>query len=257
MCARGGGILMWSFVVLFLVARRSLLEVSKVNKQLRDAIGRATTRVNMAVGIVTSVLPEVVRINVARILGPYLGQPDQAPRSEAAGCPFSGGAEQRAAADEAKCPFTGQSASAASEATAQSAQPSSAEFVVKDADKAADKAASKQAQSATAATPTKQPTKKSAQSAAPKKSATTAKSTAKKPAAASAKAPAKKSATKKPPAASGSAPKISAKGLTTEKLQGFTRGELASVAQELNIAGRSSMRKAELFEAIQKELKLA
>src|SRR5699024_8203474 len=92
------------------------LEVSQVNKQLRDVIGRAATRVNLAAGILTSILPEVIRINVARILGPYLGQPQQQPQNDAAaGCPFSGGAAAQPAAPPAeagKCPFTGQSAAA-------------------------------------------------------------------------------------------------------------------------------------------------
>jgi len=231
-----------------------------VNKQLRDAIGRATTRVNMAAGIVTSILPEVIRINLARVLGPYLGQPEQqrAASPDAAGCPFSGAAAQQPPAQEAKCPFTGQSASDAAQtapennakqtdATQKPSQkkPQSEAKAVESAKPAAKKAAAKTEEKAAAAE--KKPEQKKA--ATPKTSAD--KKAASKKAAVKKEAAPKSAATKEAPKT-----QTAAHSLTAAELKKYTRDQLATVAQELNIAGRSSMRKAELLDAVQKELKL-
>lgn len=256
---------MRSFVVHLFAPRRPLLEVSKVNKQLRDAIGRATTRVNMAAGIVTSILPEVIRINLARVLGPYLGQPEQqrAASPDAAGCPFSGAAAQQPPAQEAKCPFTGQSASDAAQtapennakqtdATQKPSQkkPQSEAKAVESAKPAAKKAAAKTEEKAAAAEKKPEQKKAAKPKASADKKAAPKKAAVKKEAAKTDAAP-KSAATKEAPKT-----QTAAHSLTAAELKKYTRDQLATVAQELNIAGRSSMRKAELLDAVQKELKL-
>lgn len=205
-----------------------------MNKQLRELIGRATTRVNMGAGIITSVLPEVIRIQLARVLGPYLNQP-QAPAQQqgAESCPFGGSAgATQAPADADVCPFTGKRASEAR--AEETPAPVAKEAAAKPAPAPAKKAEAK---------------KPAAKKPAAKKAAAT------KPA--PKKAAAKKPAAKKAPAKSAKKKSdIAVADLTLAELKKLTRKELYSIAQELEITGRKDMRKAELFDAIQKELKL-
>lgn len=216
----------------------------KVKKQLRDLIGRATTRANLATGILTSVLPEVVLNKLSHVLGPYLQQPQsQAPSQQGAGeCPFGGkAAAAQPAADAEVCPFTGKKAEAEAAAPAAAAPKAAAKPAA-----AAPKAeAKKPAAKKTAAT--KPAAKASAKKAEPKKAA--AKPAAKKPAA-------KKAAAKKPAAKKTQKSDVAVADLTLAQLKKLTRKELYVIAQEIDITGRKDMRKAELFDAVQKELKL-
>lgn len=246
-----------------------------MNKQLRDAIGRAATRVNLAAGILTSILPEVIRSNVARILSPYLDQPQQQPQNDAPGCPFSGGAAVKPETHQAetgKCPFTGQSATteeaktdAKADATpaAKTAAKTDSTKTTASGTKTADAAKPAPAKSTAKAVAPKKPvdkkpaeTKPTAKTTAQAKTAPTAKKqSAPKPAAkTTAKTTAKKPAPKKEQPTT--EPDIVVGDLTTAQLKKLKRTELYEIAQELEIPGRKDMRKAELFDAIQKELKL-
>lgn len=186
----------------------------------------------MAADIITSVLPEVVRTNVRQILEPYLGEPKQ--QAQGAGdCPFGHSAAPAAApsSDAGKCPVTGQ---ATPDATSEAAA----------------------SESAPAAKPA------SKEKAAPKKAAPKGKKSqpaAKKPAAKKAAKKPVKSTAKKTPAAKKSAPKsVKTSDLTSAKLEKMTvKDGLNPIAQELEIRGRSSMKKSELIDAIKKELGLS
>lgn len=106
---------------------------------------------------------------------------------------------------------------------------------------------SKTPASSKAASPAKAATSKSSAASA-KPSAKAAKSAASKPAPVAKKAEA--------PSAVESAPKSAKKQPAVpslSELEGMTRKELYGVAQDLDITGRKSMRKAELLEAIKEE----
>lgn len=209
-----------------------------MKKQLRDIIQQASARATMAADIITSVLPEVVRSNVRQILAPYLGEPEQ--QAQGAGeCPFGHSAAPAAAtpSEAGKCPVTGQTETpgAASDAVAKESAPAA-------------KPASKEKAAPKKAAPKKAAPKAKKSQSTPKKPA--AKKAAKKPA---------KAAAKKKPAAKKSAPKsVKTSDLTVAKLQEMTvKDGLNPIAQELEIRGRSSMKKSELIDAIKKELDLS
>lgn len=217
-----------------------------MKKQLRDIIQVAAARASMATDIITSVLPEVVRTNVKRILAPYLGEPERSAQ-DAGDCPFGHTAKSTAApqTDEGKCPVTGQAAtpdtSAVKERSAKESA-AAAKSVKKKADEPQKKAAAKSPAQAKAKAP--KPTVKKAAAKKPVAKKAAPKSAKKK---AAPKAAAKKAAP---------AP-VKTSDLTSAQLKKMTvRDELYPIAQELEIRGRKSMNKTKLIEAIQKELGL-